>query len=119
MSDSKVSNKSLMQESIADMVGTAIFTLVVLSATNSWMVGVGLVAVLICVGNFAGTTINPAISTALLINGQITRKQWVHHVFFQILGAVAGVLIYCWINGKRVNWFGADCKPAAPATTSS
>lgn len=119
MSDSKSSdNKALMQEAMADMLGTAIFTLVVLSASDSWMVGLGLVAVLICVGRFGGVTINPAISTAQFINGSITPKQWSIHVLFQLLGALFGVLVYSAINGKRINWFGSDtncsggvCKP--------
>jgi glycerol uptake facilitator-like aquaporin len=110
MSDTKVANKSLMQESVADMVGSALFMWVVLAATSNIVVAAGLFVIISVFANQANCTINPMLTTGQLINGQITRKVWFHHVVFQLIGAVIGVALYCWVNNKRINWFGADCK---------
>jgi len=118
VSDKSAANKGLMQAAIADMVGSALFMWVVLAATSNLVVAAGLFAVLSLVGSQVGCTVNPMISTGLLLNGDISRKTWVYHVFFQMLGAVIGVVLYSWVNGRKLQFYQSDCNKVDKADKS-
>ena len=51
--------------------------------------GLVIVAMAYSIGNISGCHINPAVSTAMLVSGKMTAKDYVGYVLSQILGALA------------------------------
>ena len=55
--------------------------------------GLVIVAMAYSIGNISGCHINPAVSTAMLVSGKMTVKEYVGYVLSQILGALAGAAV--------------------------
>ena len=55
--------------------------------------GLVIVAMAYSIGNISGCHINPAVSTAMLVSGKMTAKDYVGYVLSQILGALAGAAV--------------------------
>ena len=54
--------------------------------------GLVIVAMAYSIGNISGCHINPAVSTAILISGKMSLKEYIGYVLSQILGAFIGAL---------------------------
>ncbi len=94
-----------MKKYIAEFIGTLVLVLIGCgtamavgcnpSAGSGYILtafafGLGLLTMAYSIGNISGCHINPAVSIAMLIRKEITAKEFVGYVIFQILGALAG-----------------------------
>ena len=94
-----------MKKYIAEFIGT--FVLVTVGCGTAMLVGcdaasgsgylltalafgLSIVAMAYSIGNISGCHINPAVSLAMLIDGQMTTKDFVGYVVAQCLGALCG-----------------------------
>ncbi len=88
---------------VAEFIGTAVLVimgcgtamLVGCDASGGYLMtalafGLVIVGMAYCVGNISGCHINPAVSTAVLIRGGMTVKDFIGYVISQCLGALAG-----------------------------
>ncbi len=64
--------------------------------------GLVIVAMAYSIGNISGCHINPAVSTAMLIRGKLSGKDFIGYIISQIVGAAVGCLILGAV-------FGFDC----------
>ncbi len=64
--------------------------------------GLAIVAMAYSIGNISGCHVNPAVSLAMLIRGQLSVKDFVGYVISQVIGAAVGCLILGVV-------FGFDC----------
>lgn len=55
--------------------------------------GLCIVALAYSIGNISGCHVNPAVSTAMLINGKLSPKEFCGYVVSQFLGATVGALV--------------------------
>lgn len=69
--------------------------------------GLSIVAMAYSIGNVSGCHINPAVSTAMLINGKMTVKEFICYIIAQFAGATAGAGTLWIIFGSNSN-LGAD-----------
>ena len=96
----------MLKKCIAECIGT--FVLVVFGcgvavatgcSDNAGIVatalafGLVIVAMAYSIGNISGCHINPAVSTAMLVSGKMTAKEYIGYVLSQILGALAGAAV--------------------------
>ena len=103
-----------MKKNIAEAIGTAV--LVVVGCGTAMLVGCNaasgsgylltalafgltIVAMAYSIGNISGCHINPAVSLAFLIRGDITAKEFVSYVISQCVGALCGSALLAAIFG--------------------
>ncbi len=91
-----------MKKYIAEMIGTLVLVLLgtgvaVVSGGNiiatSFAFGLAIVAMAYSVGNVSGCHVNPAVSLAKLIEGELKPKDFCFYCLFQIIGAILGTTI--------------------------
>ena len=104
-----------MKKLISEFIGTAV--LVTLGCGTAMLVGCDaasgsgylltalafglvIVAMAYSIGNISGCHINPAVSFAFLVKGEMKVKDFCGYVIAQILGALAGAGILAFIFGK-------------------
>ncbi len=94
----------MLKKCLAEFLGTAVLVTFGcgVAATNglgAGYVGIALafglviVAMAYSIGNVSGCHVNPAVSTAMLINGKLTPKEFAGYVVSQFLGATFGAFI--------------------------
>lgn len=94
-----------MKKYLAELIGT--FTLVFFGCGTAMLVGcdasfgsgylltalafgLSIVAMAYCIGNISGCHVNPAVSLAVFMNGDLSAKDFCGYVVAQILGAFCG-----------------------------
>ena len=65
--------------------------------------GLVIVAMAYSVGNVSGCHINPAVSLAMLLTGQMKPKEFAVYVGSQVVGAIAGAAILCALFGSNAS----------------
>ncbi len=65
--------------------------------------GLVIVAMAYSIGNISGCHINPAVSTAMLVSGKMTAREYAGYVVSQILGAIAGAAVVGLFFGSFTN----------------
>ena len=113
----------MFKKFLAEFLGTAVLVTFGcgVAATNAFgagYVGIALafglviVAMAYSVGNVSGCHVNPAVSTAMLVNGKMTFTEFVGYVVSQFLGATFGAFIlYGMLSGTtflRENGMGTN-----------
>ncbi|MCR5516893.1 MAG: aquaporin [Lachnospira sp.] len=112
-----------MKKFIAELIGTCV--LVTLGCGTAMLVGcnavmgggyiltalafgLSIVAMAYSIGNISGCHVNPAVSFAFLIKGDLSIKDFCSYVCAQILGALAGagILAFIFNTGKLVDMTG-------------
>ena len=112
-----------MKKFIAELIGTCV--LVTLGCGTAMLVGcnavmgggyiltalafgLSIVAMAYSIGNISGCHVNPAVSLAFLIKGELSIKDFCSYVVDQILGALAGagLLAFIFNTGKLVDMTG-------------
>ena len=93
-----------MKKYICEFIGTLVLTLfgcgiAVVSGgdlvATSLAFGLAIVACAYAIGGISGCHVNPAVSLAMLIRGDINVKDFIGYVISQVLGAIAGAgLLY-------------------------
>ena len=123
-----------MQATVAEFIGTAILILlgngvvanVLLAKTkgfnSGWVVitfgwGMGVFVAVLCVSEYSGAHINPAVTVAMLAAGKITALTAISYITAQMLGALVGAsLVYLFYRDHYVATDDADAKLATFAT---
>ena len=112
-----------MKKFIAELIGTCV--LVTLGCGTAMLVGcnavmgggyiltalafgLSIVAMAYSIGNISGCHVNPAVSLAFLIKGELSIKDFCSYVVAQIFGALAGagLLAFIFNTGKLVDMTG-------------
>ena len=72
--------------------------------------GLSIVAGAYAIGHISGCHVNPAVSLAVLISGNITVKEFGGYVLAQVLGALAGSSVLAFVNtsSASLEGFGAN-----------
>ena len=94
----------MLKKCLAEFLGTAVLVTFGcgVAATNglgAGYVGIALafglviVAMAYSIGNVSGCHVNPAVSTAMLINGKLTPAEFAGYVISQFFGATFGAFI--------------------------
>ncbi|MGH1398470.1 MAG: aquaporin [Alphaproteobacteria bacterium] len=99
-----------MKKEIAEFIGT--FTLVlfgcgaaVIAGSSVGVLGIALafglalIAMAYAIGNVSGCHINPAVTFAAFITGQMDLKETIRYIFAQSLGAIVGAFVLMTIVG--------------------
>lgn len=118
----------MLKKCIAECIGT--FVLVVFGcgvavASNADLVatslafGLVIVAMAYSIGNISGCHINPAVSTAMLVSGKMTVREYVGYVLSQIVGAIAGAAVVGLFFGSFANLGGNTVAISAYGETGS
>lgn len=79
---------------LAEYLGTFIFVYVILLSGNPFIIVLTLLIVILLASSISGGHINPAVSTAMVINGSITLENYIGYISVQLLGAVTAYFIY-------------------------
>ncbi len=99
-----------MKKYFAEGVGTMFLVLLacgsaVLAGPSIGGLGIGLcfglvlVCLCYCIGNISGCHVNPAVSFAMLISGNMSVKDFCGYVIAQLIGATVGAaFLYCFMN---------------------
>lgn len=86
--------KKYICEAIGTMVlvlfgcGTAVFTGSTL--TVAFAFGLSIVTMAYTIGKVSGCHVNPAVSLAMFLDGQMTLSEMLNYIIFQVIGAFAG-----------------------------
>ncbi len=63
--------------------------------------GLSIVAMAYAIGNISGCHINPAVSLGMLIDGRLSKKDFIGYVVFQFIGGIIGAaIIYAIVVGS-------------------
>ena len=79
---------------LAEFLGTFIFVSVILITGNPYMICLTLLIVILLASSLSGGHINPAVSTAMFLNGSIDYTKYLGYVSAQILGGTLAYLVY-------------------------
>jgi len=80
---------------LAEFFGTLAFVLsIFFSGGSPIIIGVALVIVLYLSGKSNPGHVNPAISVAMYVKGDISFEEMVHYITAQMLGGISSVYIY-------------------------
>lgn len=99
-----------MKKYLAECVGTMFLVLLacgsaVLAGPHIGVLGIGLcfglvlICLCYCIGNISGCHVNPAVSFAMLLSGNLSVKDFIGYVVAQLIGAtIGGGLLYWFVN---------------------
>lgn len=79
---------------VTELVGTFVFISVILMTGEAIPIGIALISAIYFGGSISGGHFNPAVSTAKLVNGDLTPKKWFIYVAAQIIGGLVALLFY-------------------------
>ena len=73
---------------IYEFLGTFVFVAVILILKNPYLIALTLLIVILLTSSISGGNINPAVSTAMYLNGTLSSTKYLGYIVSQILGAV-------------------------------
>jgi aquaporin Z len=117
MVEESSSTPKMVKQSLSEFLGTFYLVLTVglnvvgSSAAPALSIGASLMVMIYALGGVSGAHFNPAVTTALTISGKSPASDIPHYMASQLLGGLAGALVYSGITGKSV--------PLAPGTGHS
>lgn len=79
---------------LAEYLGTFIFVYVILLSGNPYIIVLTLLIVILLSSAISGGHINPAVSTAMALNGSITLENYFGYISVQLLAAASAYYIY-------------------------
>jgi aquaporin Z len=80
---------------VAEFVGTFFFILSIFaSGGNPLIIGASLALVIFLIANVSGGNVNPAVSLAMYMNGELKASDLFSYVFSQLLGGVSAYYAY-------------------------
>jgi len=86
---------------IAEFIGTFFFILsIFFSGGNPLIIAGSLAIVIFMIAGISGSHVNPAISFAMFMDGQLKPVELVYYVIAQLAGAVSAYFTY--VNLRRV-----------------
>lgn len=76
---------------ITEFIGTFIFLSVILTTGQAIPIGAALAVAIFFGSKVSGGHFNPAVSTMMLVKGQISMQTWIGYVIAQILGGLVAL----------------------------
>lgn len=89
-----------MKQLIAEFIGTFFLVLTIALTQNPLAIGVVLMIMVYTLGPISGGHFNPAVTTAVLINKAVTKKQAAQYIIAQFLGSLTAALAFLLIGGS-------------------
>lgn len=86
---------------LSEFIGTFIFLLVILVVGQPIPIVIGLLAVIYAFGSISGGHMNPAVSTMMLVKGDIDVMTYILYVIAQILGGLCALLWWSLTSSKK------------------
>jgi aquaporin Z len=84
----------MLNNSVAEFLGTYIFLLVIIVTGNAWAIGLTLALVIYLLGNISGGNFNPAVTVMLVLAKKEPVSRLIPYVVAQLLGGVAALVTY-------------------------
>jgi aquaporin Z len=85
---------------LAEFLGTFFFIYAILvSGGNPLIIGGALALVVYLIAGVSGAAVNPAVSLAMLIQGQLAVGEWVGYAAAELAGAAGAVYLRNWLGG--------------------
>ncbi|WP_425145715.1 aquaporin [Deinococcus sp.] len=91
------------QRLVAEGLGTFFLVIVALlspSGTTFALVGLMLAAMVVAIGKVSGSQINPAVTTSLIVSGQVPLNVGLMNMVAQVIGAVVAIFLAVGIRGS-------------------
>jgi len=85
---------------LSEFIGTFVFLLVILVVGQPIPIVIGLLAAILAFGNISGGHMNPAVSTMMLVKGDIDVVTYLLYIIAQILGGLAALLWWSMTSKK-------------------
>jgi len=117
MVEESSASPKMVKQSLSEFLGTFYLVLTVglnvigSSAAPALSIGAALMCMIYALGGVSGAHFNPAVTVALTISGKSPASDIPHYMASQLLGGLAGALVYSGITGKSI--------PLAPGTGHS
>ncbi len=92
-----------MLQALAEFLGTFLFLFVILQQGQPIPIAVALLAVIYAFGNISGGHFNPAVTVMLGVHEKIAVPDAVVYIIAQVLGGIAAVLLYKYIESNKKN----------------
>jgi aquaporin Z len=89
-----------MRNYIIELIGTFFLVLVIGLTGNPIAIGAILMVMVYMGGHISGAHYNPAVTLALMIRKNISWKQALMYMFFQVVGSILGALTYLSLHNK-------------------
>jgi aquaporin Z len=79
---------------LGEFLGAFLFLLVILFTGNWAAIGAALAGLIFVLGPVSGGHVNPAVSLAMYVKGNLSGVEFLSYVVAQLMGAVAAVYTY-------------------------
>ena len=79
---------------IGEFLGTFLFILSILLTGNSILIGLSLTLIIYILSTISGGHVNPAVSLAFFLKGDLTPLMFFSYVVVQLLGATASLYTF-------------------------
>lgn len=84
-----------------EFIGTFVFLLVILVVGQPIPIVIGLLAAIYAFGSISGGHMNPAVSTMMLVKGDIDVMTYILYVIAQVLGGLCALLWWSLTASKK------------------
>jgi aquaporin Z len=85
---------------LAEFLGTFFLVYVILaSGGHPIVIGSALALIIYLIAGVSGASVNPAVSLAMLLDGNLNVGEWVGYVLTEFAGAASAVYVRKWLGG--------------------
>ena len=85
---------------LAEFLGTFFLVYVILASSgHPLIIGSALALVIYLTAGVSGGSVNPAVSLAMLLDGNLAVSEWVAYVVAELAGAASAVYMRRWLGG--------------------
>lgn len=85
---------------LAEFLGTFFLVYVILASMgHPLVIGAALALIVYLTAGVSGGSVNPAVSLAMLLDGNLSVNEWVGYVVAELAGATSAVYLRRWLGG--------------------
>lgn len=84
---------------LSEFIGTFVFLLIILTVGQPIPIAAGLLASILAFGGISGGHFNPAVSTMMLLKGDIAMSSYIFYIIAQVFGGLAALM--WWSSTKK------------------
>lgn len=85
---------------LTEFIGTFIFISSILIWGNPIVIALALFIVIYLGAQYSGGNFNPAVSTAMFLNGKLSGSMYLQYIIVQLLGGVTAYYVYKYFISK-------------------
>lgn len=89
-------------EITSEFVGTFFFILIILTVGQPIPIAAGLLAVLYAFGKVSKGHMNPAVSTAMFVKGDLSMTSYILYIVAQTMGGLCALAWWLFVNNKLI-----------------